>query len=170
MVFRGLVSILLNFREELYSISPFSKFCFIEVSPTRFLTSVFFIIRIYLGHWPTVKIFSILVKFLLRYSNFSCEKTDSPEYHTPGSKFFYPSTFLQKYKMEFFNSKIRINIYFFATVPLKAFAKVLRNCCWLSRVLSDSPSPRGHITRGDWLSAVWYPGEIHKNSNNEAKS
>ena len=29
VVFRGLVSILLNFREELYSISPFSKFCLI---------------------------------------------------------------------------------------------------------------------------------------------
>ena len=81
----------------MYSISPFSKFCFIEVSPTRFLTSVFFIIRIYLGHWPTVKIFSMLVKFLLRYSNFSCEKTDSPGNHNQWVKIlFYPRNFLQK--------------------------------------------------------------------------
>ena len=26
------------------------------------------------------------------------------------------------------------------------------------------------IPRGDWLCAVWYPGEIHKNSNNLVKT
>ena len=32
------------------------------------------------------KVFSYLVSFSPRYSNFNCKKTDSPGYDTPGSK------------------------------------------------------------------------------------
>ena len=94
--------------------------------------------------WATdqwVKIFSYLVSFSPKYSNFNCEKTD-----LPAKKKFCLRTVLQKYKMQPFNGKIRIHFYFCATVPLKACAKVLRNGCWL-------PSPQG-------IYAVWYPREI----------
>ena len=80
----------------------------------------------------TIGIFSILVKFLLRYSYsyFRLKKSDSPGFH--------PRTFYQKYKMQPFNSKIRIHVYFCVTVTLRACANVLK---WLStpRVMSDSP-------------------------------
>ena len=51
------------------------------------------------------------------------------------------------------------HIYFCDTVPLKAFAKVLGNGCWLPRVLR-SDSPRGIIPLEDWLAGVCYPSEL----------
>ena len=52
--------------------------------------------------------------------------------------------------------------------PFKGLCKILRFGCWLPGVMSDSPVPQtlGRLTqrimipRGDWLRAVWYPGEI----------
>ena len=72
--------------------------------------------------WGTdqwVKIFSYLVSFSPRYSNFNCEKTDSPGYDTPQGvkKKFNLRTVLQKYKLQPFNGKIRIHFYWCATVP-----------------------------------------------------
>ena len=46
-----------------------------------------------------------------------------------------PGTFLQKYQIQLFFSRIRIHIYFCDTVPLKACVKVLRNCSTLCSML-----------------------------------
>ena len=82
--------------------------------------------------WATVqwvKIFSILVKISLSYSNFSV-KMDSPGIiPCRVKKKFYPRTCLQKCKMWPFISLIWIHIYFCDTVPLKARANILRIGC-----------------------------------------
>ena len=121
-------------------------------SPTRFSTSIFFIIQTCLGTDQWVNIYC---RFWLR-------------------GIIQPWGVKQNLILEFVynNAKcspllvhiIWFNIYFCDTVPLKACANILRIGCWLPGFMSDSPgshSPgrltqRSMIPSRDWLSAVQY--------------
>ena len=83
--------------------------------------------------WATdqwVKIFSILVKILLTYSNFSVEKL-TPQGIIPLRVKDLFLELLCKMQNVGFISKIWIHIYFYDSVPFKAYANILRIVCWL---------------------------------------
>ena len=96
-----------------------------------FCPPVFFSFQLARATDQLVKIFS------LSYSNVRVEKKLTyRSIMLRESEIFYPRTFLQKCKMYPVISRIRIHIYFGDTFPSKALAKVLRNGCWLSRVMT----------------------------------